>query len=267
MRERLREPTDENIAETLKLAELGRNARIVFHDLSNHITAITLSIGHLEEKLAQDGERLREYTKRSERTRLQMEYVATLLRSHLKTAGKSFFKPAEEIKTVVENFFEKARLNGIKIIVDIDKKIEIFGEKRDFGHIVTNLISNALESFETVIAERERRIRIKLRGDKTCICCSVADTGCGISDANIQKIFSPGFTTKRRGHGIGLCAAKECVEKTFGGNISLTSSSAGTEFLVKIPSMTERETQNEKRQTFPVLLCKTKTQTNENTPH
>ena len=264
----LRLPENQKITEILELAELGKKARVVFHDLSNHLTALTLSVGHLEESLARDTERLREYSKRSVRTRMQMEYVSALLRAHIENAEETTFSPSDEIRKIIGAFVEKATVEKVKIVLESEENIEIFGNKNSFSHIMTNLISNSLDSLEfatsesdtseSVTAEKAREIKITLQKSQLDIRLSVSDTGCGIKNRDINKIYDHGFTTKPNGHGIGLSSTKEYIEQEFGGTISVKSSNDGTVFLIKIPKNLKPGKQNRKRLAFPVLSGKTK---------
>ncbi|MEK7390682.1 MAG: HAMP domain-containing sensor histidine kinase [Patescibacteria group bacterium] len=240
LKSELRVPENRKIMEILELAELGKKAKVVFHDLSNHLTALTLSVGHMEENLARDTERLREYSKRSEKTRVQMEYVSALLRSHIENANETMFSPGNEIRKIIEAFAERMGVEKVKIAFESEEDIEIFGSKSGFIHIITNLISNSLDSFKSVLNEsvmdaKAREIKITLQKNRMDIRLSVSDTGCGIKNADIGKIYDERFTTKPNGCGIGLSATKECVEQGFGGTISVKSSSDGTVFLIKIP--------------------------------
>ena len=247
----LRRPNNLKIAEHFELAELGKNAQVVFHDLSNHLTALTLSVGHLEEGLARDTKRLQEYSKHSEKTRIQMEYVASLFRSHIENTGDSRFEPAKEIQSVIGSFSEIANTQEIKIIFRHQKGIEIFGSKNAFNHVITNLISNAIDALATIPKSSVRKITIKLEKGRADMLISVADTGCGIRKEHINRIFDQRFTTKITGHGIGLFATKEFVEKKFGGKIEAKSSGpgCGAEFLVSIPREQKTRIIREKQRT------------------
>jgi signal transduction histidine kinase len=91
-----------------------------------------------------------------------------------------------------------------------------------FDWVMENLLKNALDAMEgkgaiTVdISENERHAII-----------DVTDTGKGIAKKNINKVFRPGFTTKRRGWGLGLSLSKRIVEQYHGGSLSVKSSELG----------------------------------------
>jgi len=67
------------------------------------------------------------------------------------------------------------------------------------------------------------------------VCVHVEDTGIGIPEENMEKIFEPQFTTKPKGIGLGLAVSKALIEE-HGGNIEVESEvGKGTIFTVKLP--------------------------------
>jgi signal transduction histidine kinase len=64
----------------------------------------------------------------------------------------------------------------------------------------------------------------------------VSDNGCGISEADNEKIFSPFFTTKRHGTGLGLCISKRIIEEHAGSSFTVeTVEEEGTKVKVGLP--------------------------------
>ena len=102
--------------------------------------------------------------------------------------------------------------------------------------VFENLIKNGLDA----MGERGGQIRIRTESDATRkrIDVYVSDTGKGVPAALKQRIFSPGFTTKKRGWGLGLALTRRIVEEYHGGEIRVTESQPGqgTTFLVRLPA-------------------------------
>ncbi len=231
----LKVPRDEKVTEITEMVELGKKARVVFHDLANHFTALSLSINHLEENLHRDSERIAEYSKRTEKTRLQIEYVTDLLRAHIKNSSHETFNPTPILHKTIESCIEKTEAHKIKISAEITEHVTLYGSISAFTHIITNLLSNALDSFNLSQHIRKKEIHISLEKNEIATVLSIRDTGCGIKNAHLKKIFNEHFTTKQNGHGIGLSATKEYVEKVFNGTITVQSSSKGTQFTLEFP--------------------------------
>ena len=95
-----------------------------------------------------------------------------------------------------------------------------------------NLIKNGLDAMKG-----KGQLRVVLREEKQSVELSVIDQGSGISTKNLRQIFSPGFTTKARGWGLGLSLAKRIVEDYHKGTIGVKYShpEKGTHFHIRLP--------------------------------
>ena len=101
--------------------------------------------------------------------------------------------------------------------------------------VIENLIKNAVDATDPATSAG----RIDVTTGKGALFCyiEVADTGKGISRKNFKTVFNPGFTTKKRGWGLGLTLAKRIVEEYHNGRIYVKSSTPGqgTTFRVELP--------------------------------
>lgn len=136
-------------------------------------------------------------------------------------------------------FYYRQRLphhgKGIRLEGQFEKIPMILLNPELFGWVIENLIKNALE----VVDPRNGRITLKCEltpSDRVRI--TLSDNGHGMSYATVKKIFKPGFSTKRRGWGIGLTLARRIVEEYHGGRIWVESSAPdeGTTFAITIPT-------------------------------
>jgi len=81
--------------------------------------------------------------------------------------------------------------------------------------------------------EGKGTINIKIKDDAAAIIIDVKDSGKGISKQNMIKVFKPGFTTKKRGWGLGLSLSKRIIEQYHKGELFVKSSDAkGTTFRI-----------------------------------
>ncbi len=101
--------------------------------------------------------------------------------------------------------------------------------------VLENLIKNSLEAVDAKNGVVE--ITTQTDAKKGCAIMTVIDNGKGIPAKDQKKVFSPGFTTKKRGWGLGLSLAKRIVEEYHRGKIYLTESIPGvrTEFRIHLP--------------------------------
>ncbi len=103
-----------------------------------------------------------------------------------------------------------------------------------FEWVLENLCKNAVDAIGT-----SGRIAIKiLRGSNSKIYIDISDTGKGIARSNLPLVFKPGFTTKKRGWGLGLALAKRIIENYHNGRIFVKSSeeNQGTTFRIELPA-------------------------------
>ena len=91
-----------------------------------------------------------------------------------------------------------------------------------FDWVIENLLKNALDAING-----QGTITIRIKNLPSKVMVDVSDTGRGISKQNINKVFKPGFTTKKRGWGLGLSLAKRIIEQYHSGQLFVKSSEAG----------------------------------------
>jgi len=92
-----------------------------------------------------------------------------------------------------------------------------------FEWVIENLCKNAVDAMSGSSGE----INLSLRHQARKWVIDITDTGKGISKANLKKIFEPGFSTKKRGWGLGLTLAKRIIENYHQGKIFVKSSEPG----------------------------------------
>ena len=91
-----------------------------------------------------------------------------------------------------------------------------------FDWVIENLLKNALDAMNS-----EGTITIDLQENDAHILIDISDTGKGISKANLDQVFKPGFTTKKRGWGLGLTLTRRIVEQYHKGSIFIKWSELG----------------------------------------
>jgi signal transduction histidine kinase len=91
-----------------------------------------------------------------------------------------------------------------------------------FDWVIENLLKNALDAMEGKGA-----IKIDIQTAQKNVIIDVSDTGKGISKQNIARVFKPGFTTKKRGWGLGLSLSKRIIEQYHKGSLTVKQSEPG----------------------------------------
>ena len=212
-------------------------AKQVAHEIKNPLTPMKLNVQQLY-KSWKDGtpgfeKKLEKFTKN------QIEYIETL--SSIASAFSSFAKMpsanpmdldlVEQLRTTLELFKDTENIS-FRIDWPVDTKIFIYADKEHIISIFSNLIKNAIQS---IPQGRSGLIKIglELNGDRAIV--SVADNGTGIPEDLKPKLFTPNFTTKSSGMGLGLSIVKRYVE-TAGGRVWFESEKdSGSVFFVELP--------------------------------
>ncbi len=140
----------------------------------------------------------------------------------------------EETVAYFERRRPALRINST-ISVEMEELPLIRCSKELLGWVFENLIKNALDA----IADMEGRINIsgKMDQGKNSVVITFSDNGKGMSSKIRNQIFSPGFTTKSRGWGLGLTLVKRIVEEYHKGSIRVTQTqpNRGTTFQIEFP--------------------------------
>ncbi len=105
-----------------------------------------------------------------------------------------------------------------------------------FDWVIENLLKNALDAMEG-----KGQISIQIQQNPNNIIIDVTDTGKGISSQHISKVFKPGFTTKKRGWGLGLSLSKRIIEQYHRGELFVKQSEPGkgTTFRIVLKNKTQ----------------------------
>lgn len=102
-----------------------------------------------------------------------------------------------------------------------------------FEWVMENLCKNAVDAMEN-----DGTIRVQVRQNGNCAVIDISDTGKGLPMKNYKRIFYPGYTTKKRGWGLGLSLAKRIIEEYHHGKIYVKHSEIGkgTTFRIELPA-------------------------------
>jgi signal transduction histidine kinase len=135
----------------------------------------------------------------------------------------------EEVFSLAKGDFKKHKIRA-ELKLDNDALI-VAGDKGRLKQVFLNLVKNAIDAME---GGGKLSVQSKLSGDRVEIV--VTDDGCGMAEGEKEKIFSPFFTTKSHGTGLGLCISKRIVDRHKGSSFSVQSQEGvGTSFKIGLP--------------------------------
>ncbi len=173
----------------------------------------------------------------------QIDRISKLIRSLLRV-GRSFSDVRIEaipLQGVVEEVLalvgQNLRADSVEIETDIPEDLKVLADHGRMEQVLLNLIINAIHAIRQAIQDGRKdhhvvRIAASVRKTKVALC--VTDSGCGIPQENMKKLFKPFFTTKQVGEGTGLgLAIVAQIIREINGEISVRSSvGVGTTFEV-----------------------------------
>lgn len=224
-----------------KQAVMGEMISMIAHQWRQPLSTITLQISNLELKKL-----LGEDVKEEEISKTLREISDTIMYlSETIDDFKTYFHPNKELAEIeVHELLEKAinfmlpRLKdgSAKISIEKNENIMIRTYINELLQVILNLLNNAIDIFSES-KQADAQIILSVKNEAENIILSVSDNAQGISEKNLPHIFEPYFSTKgKNGTGLGLYMSQMIIEKQFGGNIEVQTSSAGSTFRVKIPN-------------------------------
>jgi signal transduction histidine kinase len=224
---------EKNLAQTEKLAALGRVASGVAHEIRNPLAAMKLKI---QMAARNDFDK----SKLEKTFAVLNEEIARLDRliSKMLDAGKqkklnfSLIAPDQILRERLLFIKEKADAQNVKIenrLSAKDEKINADAEK--LTQVFDNLLLNALEAMPN-----GGTLKVGSINDADKIIYEFSDSGAGISATEKEKIFEPFFTTKDKGTGLGLAISREIIE-AHNGKLFLADAETGAKFVVELPSV------------------------------
>ncbi|MCW4024116.1 MAG: PAS domain S-box protein [Candidatus Bathyarchaeota archaeon] len=221
---------EERLLKSEKLAAIGEMATMVTHDLRNPLQGLSTAVF---------------YVKKATRN-VPNEKLASAIQ-HIEESIKYSNKILNDLVDYSENFrLDLTETNpqtivnrALKILI-IPKTVQIVNQASDapkifldtdrMQRVMVNLFSNAIEAMEDggtlTVSSRENNQNLEL---------SISDTGDGIPEQKMAKLWTPFFTTKAKGMGLGLPICKRIVEAHSGKIFVETQKGKGTTFTLVLP--------------------------------
>ena len=221
-------------------------ARRVAHEIKNPLTPIALSAERIARQV----------------TRLELPPAQTRI---LNECAETISTSVESVKTLVDEFSQFARfpsaqpvscdlnrivadalavfqgrLDGISIQTSLDPDLPPVNLDRElFQRVVVNLVDNAAEAMQDSLVKK--LLIATQHGAADTVELVVADSGCGVSPDDKEKLFLPYFSTKNRGTGLGLAIVSHIVQEHNGHIRVEDNQPVGARFTVEIPAVVETE--------------------------
>ena len=224
------------LSQSEKMASMGRLAAGVAHEINNPLTGVLFYAHLMQEKLGPDDPNRENLDFIIEDVNRCSKIVKNLL-AYARITNQC--RDRIGLNALVEQSLALIRdqsvFQNIQMVKEFsDNEITVHADCNQMSQVIINLVINAVEAMG-----RSGRLVMRTytddRSGKSFL--EIADTGGGISEANLSKIFDPFFTTKAAGTGTGLgLSTAYGIIKENRGNISVKSTGpAGTTFLLEFP--------------------------------
>ena len=220
-----------------QLAVLGEMAANIAHEIRNPLGGIEGFAALLAREFEAEDSRKEMAVNIVDGARSLNNIVSSLL---------DFTKPVQirrrvvSVKNILEQSLEFAfhgngrpasfHRKNIKVCRDFDKSVQLYCDSEKMQQVFLNLILNAFQAMDW-----NGKIGLGIKKYDAYVKIEIADSGPGIPQEESQKLFTPFFTTKKNGTGLGLAMVQKIID-LHNGNISVSSpGSGGTKFIIKIP--------------------------------
>ncbi len=236
--ERALRDTQEQLLQSEKLAAMGRLTSQIAHELNNPLYGIMNTLELLKTEIPADNKR---------RKILEMALSETVRLSDLLRKMLSFSKPDQEerhpvdINPVIDEILllheKQLKENDINIAATYAKELGLINaSKNQLRQVFLNMVANARDAMPN-----GGTLSVTTSGDNDNVLVEITDTGTGIREEHLDKIFDSFFTTKGevKGVGLGLSVCYGFIED-HGGDIEVKSQvGEGTTFTISLPVHTE----------------------------
>ena len=225
----------EQLVRTEKLAAVGTLASGVSHELRNPLSAIKNAVFFLKRKLS---------NKESPDIDARVIQFLDIMDTEIDRSSKiindllgfarviALSKVSSDITIVVNEAMSRAKMaENIKVSKNLPSNLPmVMIDGNQIGQVFINLIENGCQAMPA-----GGELQISTRESKGFIGIEITDSGCGIPEKTIKKIFDPLFTTKPKGIGMGLAICHGIIEKHHGTIDVKSQEGIGTSILIKLP--------------------------------
>ncbi len=223
-----------------RLSEMGEMASALAHELNQPLTAIINYLEACSRMLVRDDEVSQEQTKGlMQKASAQASRAGQIIQQLRKFVAKGETERSfEPINPVVKEAVELALIGtsqqGIAVTFDmVDGLPDIMIDRVQIQQVITNLVRNAVDALIDV--ERRKLTVRTLPLENAAVQIEIIDTGTGLAEEVVERLFQPFVTTKTNGIGIGLSICRSIVDAHEGEIWATANPDDGTTFYLNLP--------------------------------
>ncbi len=239
--EELARQQQEKLQQTSRLVTMGEMASSLAHELNQPLAAITSYNAGCLNRLSSDDFSREELRAVMEKLGVQARRAGHIIRRVHDFVRKSEPKlaPCNLVEVIDDSigFIEAdAKLHGVRIVRKIpDLAVTLYADRVMLEQVLLNLMRNAIDAMSADIPPERRRMTVRLAVIDDQARIRVADRGVGIPVAIREKLFTPFFSTKQEGMGMGLNICRSIIEFHRGRLWVEDNLKGGTIFSISLP--------------------------------
>ena len=221
-----------------KSAVVGRLGSAIAHEIRNPLNYINLTLDHLRSKFKPaEPDKIAAFEKLTSQLKAEVARINQQISDFLNYSrpANADLRPVDPRKVVEDSLRiveAEADEKHIKIgLVEQEDVTQVMADPEFLRSVFNNLFINAVQSMEG----KGGNLNVKISPDDGFVRFDISDTGSGIPEENIPKIFEPYFSTKETGTGLGLAIVHKVVDVHHGTIDVHSQEGSGTSFTIKLP--------------------------------
>jgi signal transduction histidine kinase len=229
------EEAQEQLVRTEKLAAVGALASGVSHELRNPLSAIKNAVFLLKRKLSRNAipdidEKIIQFLDIMDNEIDRSSKIINDLLGFTRVTKPTRSKA--DINVVINEAISRVEIaENIKLSINLQSNLPmVMIDANQIGQVLINLIENACQAMRG-----SGGLKIRTKVSESFMEIEISDSGCGIPEKEIKKIFDPLFTTKPSGTGIGLAVCHGIIQKHNGVIDVESQERIGTKMFIKLP--------------------------------
>jgi signal transduction histidine kinase len=235
--QRRNESLEKDMVQLEALANLGSATAMIAHEINNLLTPLTnyaeLSLKHIDDRELAE-RTLRRTAKNCRQAGKVMESILSLAKAG---CGEKIETPLlPMVNAVFDCLCRDFTKDGITVEILVSADLQVYASPVQLQQAIMNLVLNAREA----MIPHGGKLTISTQTDNDSILIKISDTGCGIEQSELSRVFDTFFTTKHKkiagsGTGLGLSLCKKVIDAHHGTITVDSLPGKGTTFIITLP--------------------------------
>lgn len=218
----------EQVRQIDRLAAIGEMAATVAHEIRNPLGGIRGFAMFLQQDTPETDPRRRLVDKIIEGTQNLEKVVNELLEYTRPVELKLHPEPCAQIVGAAISMLPIEN-SSISLLCEIDPGLKVLADAGKMRQVLLNVLMNAIQSIENA-----GEVHVSAIADDSHVTLHIRDTGCGMTAEQLQRVFSPFYTTKEKGTGLGLAVSAKILDGHAGSITATSEAGQGSTFSIRI---------------------------------